>query len=394
MTTTENLGRYHITDELGRGAMGVVYKGIDPLLDRVVAIKTINLSLLSKDEQKEYEARFHQEAKATGRITHPNIVVIYDVGKSGDIAYMAMEFLDGHELRDILADGTRLPVEKILDVTAQVADGLSYAHEHEIVHRDIKPSNIMIVRDGLVKITDFGIARMPSSSVRTQTGMVLGSPKYMSPEQVMGKPTDQRSDIFSLGVVLYEMLTGDQPFVGDNINTIMFQTLNASPPPPSKKNPAVPEMLDFIVAKALAKKLDDRYQNAKDLARDLRECLLMLQRQQIAPTSPSVPMPTSTSATPMDDGSEEESKAKALALSKSFDSFEATMRMAQMTNMEGEMKDFAETQKSAAYKTQPQPVARPAVPRSTAPAPAQNAGMVWGVVVVLIVIAILVIALR
>ena len=150
--------------------------------------------------------------------------------------------------------------------------GLAYAHEHGIIHRDIKPSNIMVVRDGHVKITDFGIARMASAAVRTQTGMVLGSPKYMSPEQVMGKLTDQRSDIFSLGVMLYEMLTGQPPFTGENVNAIMYQTLNAIPQPPSSLNPAVPDMLNFIVAKALAKDMENRYQNARDLANDLRAC--------------------------------------------------------------------------------------------------------------------------
>src|ERR1035437_5483487 len=255
-----NLGRYEIISELGQGAMGVVYKASDPLIDRIVAIKTINLGL-ALDEKEEYEGRFYQEAKAAGRLSHPNIVTIFDVGKSGDVAYIAMEFLQGKELRDILNEGETLPVERVLDMTAQVALGLGYAHEHGIVHRDVKPSNIMVGSDGHVKITDFGIARMESASVRTQTGMVLGSPKYMSPEQVMGKLIDQRSDIFSLGVVLYEMLTGRAPFAGENVNAIMYQTLNSIPPPPGSVNSAVPDMLNFIVAKALAKGLDDRYQN-------------------------------------------------------------------------------------------------------------------------------------
>ena len=265
------LGRYEIVGELGQGAMGVVYKAKDPLIDRIVAIKTINLSL-AEEEKDEYEGRFYQEAKAAGRLSHPNIVTIFDVGKSGDVAYIAMEFLEGRELRDILNDGQRLPVDRVLDLVAQVAQGLEYAHEKGTVHRDVKPSNIMVVHGGHAKITDFGIARMASASVRTQTGMVLGSPKYMSPEQVMGKLTDQRSDIFSLGVMLYEMLTGRVPFVGENINAIMYQTLNATPASPGSMNPEVPDMLNFIVAKALAKGLDDRYQNARDMANDLRSC--------------------------------------------------------------------------------------------------------------------------
>ena len=282
------LGRYEVIGELGQGAMGIVYKAKDPLIDRVVAIKTINLGL-ALDEKEEYESRFYQEAKAAGRLNHPNIVTIFDVGKSGDVAYIAMELLEGRELRDIMNDGGLLPVEQVLDIVAQVAQGLAYAHEHEIVHRDVKPSNIMVIRDGHVKITDFGIARMASSAVRTQTGMVLGSPKYMSPEQVMGKALDQRSDIFSLGVMLYEMLTGQAPFNGENVNAIMYQTLNAVPAPPNTINPAVPEMANFIVAKALAKKLEDRYQNAKDFAVDLRACRDTLPRsgKQIDVSSPA-----------------------------------------------------------------------------------------------------------
>jgi serine/threonine protein kinase len=268
-----HLGRYEIIGELGQGAMGLVYKAKDPLIDRPLAIKTISLNLAIEDDKVEYEARFYQEAKAAGRLSHPNIVTIYDVGKNGDVAYIAMEFLQGRELRDVLNEYPLLPIDQVLDIVVQVAQGLAYAHEHGIVHRDVKPANIMVVRDGHVKITDFGIARMASASVRTQTGMVLGSPKYMSPEQVLGKSIDQRSDIFSLGVMLYEMLTGQQPFVGDTINAIMFQTINTVPPSPSALNPAVPAMLNFIVAKALAKNPDDRYRDAGEFANDLRACL-------------------------------------------------------------------------------------------------------------------------
>src|ERR1019366_4356554 len=278
------LGRYEILSELGQGAMGVVYKAIDPLIDRVVAIKTINLGL-ALDEKEEYEGRFYQEAKAAGRLSHPNIVTIFDLGKSGDVAYIAMEFLQGRELRDILNDSQTLPVADVLSIVSQVAHGLAYAHEHGIVHRDVKPSNVMVGADGHVKITDFGIARMESASVRTQTGMVLGSPKYMSPEQVMGKLIDQRSDIFSLGVMLYEMLTGRAPFVGENVNAIMYQTLNSIPPPPGSLNTDVPDMLNFIVAKALAKGLEDRYQSAKELADDLRACRNSMP-QTVPPVAP------------------------------------------------------------------------------------------------------------
>ncbi len=268
-----HLGRYEIIGELGQGAMGIVYKAKDPIIDRMLAIKTINLGPgLALDEKAEYEARFYQEAKAAGRLSHPNIITVFDVGKSGDVAYIAMEFLEGRELRDILDDTPLLPVNQVLNIAVQVALGLAFAHEHGIVHRDVKPSNIMVIHDWEVKITDFGIARMASSAVQTQSGMVLGSPKYMSPEQVLGKTLDQRSDIFSLGVVLYEMLTGQPPFFGETINAVMYQTINVLPPLPGTLNPEVPAMLNFIVTKALAKRVEDRYQNAKEFADDLLTC--------------------------------------------------------------------------------------------------------------------------
>lgn len=344
------LGRYEVIRELGQGAMGIVYQAKDPLIDRVVAIKTINLGL-AMEGKDEYEGRFYQEAKAAGRLNHPNIVTIYDVGKSGDIAYIAMEYLQGRELRDIMNDAGLLPVGNVLDIVAQVSSGLAYAHEHDIIHRDVKPSNIMVIRDGHVKITDFGIARMASSAVRTQTGMVLGSPKYMSPEQVMGREIDQRSDIFSLGVMLYEMLTGQAPFNGDNVNAIMYQTLNAAPTAPSSLNANVPEMLNFIVAKALAKGIDDRYQNAKDFAADLRAC------RDTLPSSShelniTATMPTGETmladAIPVSgrlESTADDSSSSTQGLSKTFDSAAATMRLAAMTASSEEVENLSRTLK-------------------------------------------------
>jgi serine/threonine-protein kinase len=343
------LGRYEVLSELGQGAMGVVYKARDPLIDRIVAIKTINLSL-AQEEIEEYEGRFYQEARAAGRLNHPNIVTIYDVGKSGDIAYIAMEFLQGCELRDLLRENGVLAVDQVLDIVAQVAQGLAYAHEHEIVHRDIKPSNIMVIRDGHVKITDFGIARMASSAVRTQTGMVLGSPKYMSPEQVLGKVIDQRSDIFSLGVMLYEMLTGESPFMGENVNAIMFQTLNSVPVAPSKLNSAVPDMLNFIVAKALAKAREDRYQNAQDFAMDLRACRDTLPRSR-QPVDVSAGEKKKLDAIvvtgSLEAGDADENAMTTLGLSQAFDSSEATMRLAALTTAPEEVDELAKTLKMA-----------------------------------------------
>ena len=264
----EKLGRYVIVEEIGQGAMGVVYKAVDPLIDRTVAIKTINLDL-SKEELANFEKRFQREVQSAGKLNHPNIVTVYDVGRTEGVAYMAMEFLEGKELREILDSGVVLPIEKITHIASQVADGLGFAHEHGIVHRDVKPANVMVMKNGLVKITDFGIAQMSSAS-RTMSGMVMGSPKYMSPEQVVGQAVDGRSDIFSLGVVLYEMLAGKTPFAGENISAIMYQILNDEPIPPKAFNQNIPDSINFIVLKALAKHPDKRYQNAKEMARDLK----------------------------------------------------------------------------------------------------------------------------
>ena len=386
------LGRYELIGELGQGAMGVVYKARDPLIDRIVAIKTINLAL-AQEEKEEYEGRFYQEAKAAGRLSHPNIVTIYDVGKSGDIAYIAMEFLQGCELRDLLREKRNLPVEQILDVVAQVASGLSYAHEHDIVHRDIKPSNIMLVRDGQIKITDFGIARMASSMVHTQTGMVLGSPKYMSPEQLLGKVIDQRSDIFSLGVMLYEMLTGEAPFTGENVNSIMFQTLNTVLPAPSTLNSSVPDMLNFIVAKALTKNVEDRYQNARDFAQDLRACRETLPRSD----RPMSIEPACTERKKLDGlvisehrTDQAESAFSTLGLSHAFDSSEATLRLAALTGDAHEVDELSKTLRVMRPRADGQfsPPVRPAASRRTTDLAGEAAGKFKLLVLLLVVLVL------
>src|SRR5881397_2315201 len=235
MTEPWLLGRYEIVAELGKGAMGVVYRANDPMLNRILAIKTINTEEAGHEGMAEYEARFYSEAKAAGSLNHPNIIIIYDIGKSGHLVYMAMEYIDGRELRDMLAQGQSLPVVQAVDIAAQVGEGLAYAHQHQVVHRDIKPANIMITPEGRAKIADFGIARMRSSETRTQTGVIMGSPKYISPEQVVGKRADHRSDIFSLGVILYEMLCGAAPFNGENVTALMYQIVNFAPPAPTDR---------------------------------------------------------------------------------------------------------------------------------------------------------------
>src|SRR5258706_6961901 len=268
---TSQLGRYEILSELGRGAMGVVYKAHDPVLDRLVAIKTVNMAL-EGSEAAQYAARFQQEARAAGGLNHPNIVTVHDIGKSGDVAYMAMEYIEGVELRSMLNAGQPLPLAQAVSIAAQIAEGLAYAHERGVVHRDIKPPNLMVLPTGLVKITDFGIARMRSSVGQTQTGMMMGSPRYMSPEQVTGQRADHRSDIFSLGIILYEMLAGGGALAGEAITAIMYQIVNFAPPAPSAVKIELPEMLDPIIPKTLVKPMDERYQSTAELARDLRAC--------------------------------------------------------------------------------------------------------------------------
>lgn len=269
MMSVNQLGRYEILGTLGRGAMGVVYKAHDPLIERTVAIKTISHAGLTVDESRDFRQRFFLEAKSAGRLNHPSIVTIHDIGNADDLAFIAMELLAGQSLRDILDSGVVLPIKTIAHIAYNVADGLAFAHASGVVHRDIKPANIMVQESGRAKITDFGIALLPSGA-QTTAGTIIGSPKYMAPEQVLGHKADCRSDIFSLGAVIYEMLTGRPPFSGPDINATLYQVLNAVPPLPSDINPSLPQGFDRIVARALAKDPDKRYQSAKEMAKDLR----------------------------------------------------------------------------------------------------------------------------
>jgi len=294
----QQLGRFEIGGKLGEGAMGVVYQAHDPLLERSVAVKTVSLAL-SQEELEAFEQRFYREAKSAGRLNHPNIVTIYDVGRSAEFAYIAMEYLRGQSLREILDSGAILRVEHAVDIAAQVADGLAFAHQHSIVHRDIKPANIMILESGAAKITDFGIATVPTGG-RTLTG-AFGSPKYMSPEQVSGGQLDPRSDIFSLSAVLYEMLTGVPAFSGDQLDTILYRVVHETPPAPSERNRLVPPSLDQIVAKGLAKRPEQRYQSALEFAADLKRH----KRKRLAISASGLPLPAkSRSATSRSSGDE------------------------------------------------------------------------------------------
>ncbi len=269
LETKPTLGRYEIMGELGRGAMGVVYKGQDPKIRRTVAIKTITLSEFDEDSLDDMKERFFREAESAGLLTHPNIVTIYDCGEEHDLAYIAMEYLEGGDLDEFTKPDNLFPMRQTLTVVADVAQALDYAHTKDIVHRDIKPANIMMLRDTKeIKVTDFGIARITSSS-KTKTGVVLGTPSYMSPEQVSGKKVDGRSDIFSLGVVLFELLTGQKPFSGEDITSLMFKIAKEKHPSPRAINPKIPLVLEKIIDKALEKDLDKRYQRAGEMAAHL-----------------------------------------------------------------------------------------------------------------------------
>jgi serine/threonine-protein kinase len=271
------LGRYELLGELGRGAMGVVYRARDPIIDRVVALKTID-SGRSGEAAATFTERFFQEARSAGRLSHPNIVTIFDAGETGGQAYIAMEFLEGTSLREMLDEHAPLPVARAVEIAGQVARGLAYAHEHGVVHRDVKPANIIVLRNRRPKITDFGIARLGEADVLA--GSRAGSPKYMSPEQIRGDGTlDGRSDLFSLGAVLYEMLTGRQPFNGGDVVSIMRSVLEATPEPPSAYNPRVPPELDAAVLRMLGKRPDERHPSARWLFRELRQLEELLDKE-------------------------------------------------------------------------------------------------------------------
>jgi len=257
------IGRYQIVGELGRGAMGVVYRALDPNIGREVAIKTIHLDL----QEQESVERFRREAKAAGNLSHPNIVTIYDAGEDNGVFYIAMELLSGETLQQVLAKGG-LTIGEMTGIMEQVAAALDYAHARHVVHRDIKPGNIMI-SGGHVKVMDFGLAKI-TSTMATATNRVVGTPSYMSPEQIMGGTIDGRSDVFSMGAMLYEMLAGTRPFRGDNIAVVMFQIMREEPAPLTEVNPSIPSGLNTVVTKALAKEPIGRYQTCSELIEDLR----------------------------------------------------------------------------------------------------------------------------
>ncbi|MDO8311645.1 MAG: protein kinase [Sideroxyarcus sp.] len=281
MGELKQLGRYEIVRVLGSGAMGVVYEGHDSKLHRQVAIKTIIKSALVDEAQvADYSARFMREAQAVAQLNHPNIVTVYDFGEEGEIAYFVMEFIQGHELKQYLDSGVQFSLSKSIGLIIELLDALDYAHSRGIVHRDIKPANIMIDPSGRLKLTDFGVVKVLDSQEGTQAGTMVGTPGYMSPEQILGTGVSPRSDIFAAGVVLYQLLTWKKPFTGEGVFTIQQKIINENPAPPSTLDANLPPFLDQVVNKALAKKPEQRYTHASEFADDLKRFLAMDATQQ------------------------------------------------------------------------------------------------------------------
>ena len=264
-TVKKTFGKYEAISHLGSGAMGVVWRAQDPVLGRTVAVKTITAALASDSENKE---RFLREARAAAQLNHPNIITVYDFGQADNELYMAMELLEGKDLKELIIAG-QLTFDQKLDIMEQVADGLAYAHSREVVHRDLKPGNIHVQPNGQVKILDFGLARLGSSDL-TKTGVVMGTPNYMSPEQVMGERVDARSDVFSAGAVFYEVLTNRKPFDAESVHATLYQVVHRDAPPPRQWDPRLPEELVAIIETAMAKSVDGRYKNAAALRDAIR----------------------------------------------------------------------------------------------------------------------------
>jgi eukaryotic-like serine/threonine-protein kinase len=280
----KKLGRYDLVRVLGKGAMGIVYEGRDPNLDRRVAIKTVKVENLSEEAAAEYEHRFRTEARSAARLQHPNIVSVYDSDRDGDIAFLVMEYIQGDDLKHHLDKGVRYSLEQSLKMIRDLLSALDYAHKQGIVHRDIKPANLLIEPGGRVKLTDFGVARIQDSGEATRTqGSMVGTLKYMSPEQVQGQKIDSRADLFSVGVVLYQLLTDKRPFDGDNDFSIIHQIIGHTPAPPSSFNARLPSAIDAVVARALAKDRDQRFATARDFATALQSAIRRAEDATVVP---------------------------------------------------------------------------------------------------------------
>src|SRR5437763_5974712 len=289
----DRIGRYKIVRELGRGAMGVVYHAIDPNIGRPVAIKTSQFGTGRKPEELErMRERLFREARSAGRLSHPGIVTIYDVEQQGDLAYIAMEYVDGPTLDQLLSEPDPLDPERMFSILGQTAVALDYAHSKGIVHRDIKPANIMVTADGTSKITDFGIAKITASEHLTMTGSIVGTPHYMSPEQVQGQAVDGRSDQFSLAVIAYEMLTGEKPYTGEHLTTVVYKIVAEEPPAPRRLNPTLSSAIEGVLRKGLAKRPDGRYRNCQEFAEALEKACAASKGWKLMPRAGILNEPT------------------------------------------------------------------------------------------------------
>jgi serine/threonine protein kinase len=295
----DRIGRYQISKELGRGAMGVVYLAVDPTIGRNVAIKTIRLGEVpDPDERAKLRERLFREARSAGILSHPGIVTIYDMEEHDDVAFIAMEFVDGPTLDQILSKREALAPDRLMSILRQTAAALDYAHAKDIVHRDIKPANIMIASDGAVKITDFGIAKVTTSQQFTQTGTILGTPNYMSPEQVQGLAVTGRADQFSLGVIAFEMLTGDRPFTGEHLTTVVYKIVAEDPPPAHRLNPTLGPQIDSVLRRGLAKKPEGRYTSCIEFVNVLDAACANTQGWKNLPRGGNMSLPTVMSEAP------------------------------------------------------------------------------------------------
>jgi serine/threonine protein kinase len=299
MMETQKIGRYEIIEEKGRGAMGAVYIARDPAMDRIVALKTIHSLALSGPQADEFRERFYREARAAGGLSHPGIVTIFDVGEQDRVPYLVMEFIEGHTLADAAKTGQRFTFERVCEVGEQVAEALAYAHKHGVIHRDIKPANVLLTSQEKYgverpKITDFGVAKLGAAQL-TSTGQILGTPAFMPPEQFTGAPIDGRSDLFSLGVILYWMATGEYAFSGETVTAVSYKVVNTEPVPPRKLNPALPSAFDQIIWKCLAKAPSDRYASGEELAHDLAALRAGRPAAELQAPVP-IPVPTHSSS--------------------------------------------------------------------------------------------------
>ncbi|SPE21011.1 putative Serine/threonine-protein kinase PknB [Candidatus Sulfotelmatomonas gaucii] len=292
MNAPEVVGRYEIIEELGRGAMGSVFKARDPVVGRTVALKTIHSTALNGSQSEEYRTRFYREARASGVLAHPGIVPVFDVGEHQGAPFLVMEFVDGRTLADAIKKGERFTIDRVCEIGQQLAEALGYAHRQGVIHRDIKPANILLTSREVYgserpRITDFGIAKLAASEITT-TGQLLGTPSFMPPEQFTGAPIDGRADLFSLGVILYSLSTGEQPFPGETMTAVSYKVVYTEPVPPSRLNPAVPATLENVILKCLAKNPTARYQSGEEVARDLAAIRMNAPAGAAQPVAPQV----------------------------------------------------------------------------------------------------------